>query len=561
MTHRGAATDANSAELDLEMIFDKKQRNWWIQVKSNFSVTGGFGIIAVSAPFRLNGSPMRKHPTLPPCHVMFCRRISMVPVVLCLCGLIFQCEYALHGQQEKESEDPPKKIDPQQLKGLIPAEGGAPESTSEGYWLIDAEKAFAQARKENKSVLINFTGSDWCSWCIKLEGEVFSKPDFSKDALEEFVFLKLDFPSDKSNQSKKEISQNEELKTKFGVAGFPSIYVCDSQGRPVAKTGYLAGGPAKYLTHLRKFREKLIERNELFALAAKESGAAKAELLDRGLGLMDEGIATSHYEDVIKQIVTLDKENKLGLRGKYYAAQDAEERRRILEKVDVVVNSLPPQAALIEIEKAMKEIALPANSKIDALQQKLYLLKSLQRNNDADRLLDEMVSLDGLTDDRRERILIQKAYNFVETKRNAAALVFLDEKINTYPQNAALVTAKGEILDMLEDHEKAVEAYDAAILLSGGSESMAEIIAMKAYALVALERVPDAIEVFQAFIDSDEHPDFVKADLLIQKAMLLREVGRTDAAELAEKQALERAESEEQKSELTELIRQLQEIE
>ena len=60
---------------------------------------------------------------------------------------------------------------------------------------------------------------------------------------------------------------------------------------------------------------------------------------------------------------------------------------------------------------------------------------------------------------------------------------------------------------------------------------------------------------------SIEHPDFVKADLLIQKAMLLREVGRTDAAELAEKQALERAESEEQKSELTELIRQLQEIE
>ena len=464
------------------------------------------------------------------------------------------------GSEKGESEKAPDLDDLSPLKDAS-KKSDEVEGVKEGYWYINAEKAFADAKKNNKSVLMNFTGSDWCGWCIKLEGEVFSKQAFSKQALKEFVFLKLDFPSDKSKLSKETAEQNEAYKNKFGVAGFPSIYICDSQERPFAKTGYLAGGPEKYLAHVKKFREQLKERNELLALAAVAKGEKKAELLDRALGLMDEGIATGHYEDVIEQIVKLDKDNKFGLRKKYWAAQDLEEQRRILAKVDVICRTLDPEAALTEIESALKDITLPANSRIDALQQKLYVLKELQKDEAADDLLDQMVSIDGLSEDRRNRILVQKAYNYVETKRIEEALVFLDEKSKTYPQSHILVSSKGEILDSLSKHEEAIVEFDRALLLAqDSSEASAEIIGMKAYALVAMEKTDEAIKAFQAFVDSDLHPNYAKADLLIQKAMLLREVDRKDAAELAEKQALELADSEEQKAELQELINQLKEI-
>ena len=90
--------------------------------------------------------------------------------------------------------------------------------------------------------------------------------------------------------------------------------------------------------------------------------------------------------------------------------------------------------------------------------------------------------------------------------------------------------------------------------LTDGSEATAKIVSMKAYALVALDRSSDALALFQAFVDSDEHPNYVKADLLVEKAILLLENDRKDAAELAEKQAMELAESDEQKREIQEIL-------
>lgn len=479
-----------------------------------------------------------------------------------LCSLfIVGLSTNLMAQGTPGKTQPKTKPGPADLEKIAPIrnkdnENNADGPRMDGYWFLDADKAMETAAKSNKSLIMNFTGSDWCGWCIKLDKEVFSKRDFKKEALKDFVFLKLDFPSDKSKQTPAEIEQNEKLKNKLGVAGFPSIYVCDAQGRPFAKTGYLEGGPEKYLAHLKSFRKKLIERNELFALAARADGDKKAELLDRALSLMDPDIATTHYEDVIKQIVTIDKSNRLGLRQKYYAAQDAEERRRILAKLDVIVNTLESDRALTEFDKAYSEVTLPPNEKIDALQQKLFLLKKLDRTADADKLLDEMASVDGLTENRRERILVQKAFNYVATGRPDDGLSFLDDQIKTHPQSHVLLTTKGEMLDSMGKHQQALEAFDAALPLCDSSEAVANVVALKAYSLVALEKTDAALKLFDEFVDSQQHPDYVKADLLVQKAILLLENGREAAAELAQKQALELAESDEQKREIESILKE-----
>ena len=100
--------------------------------------------------------------------------------------------------------------------------------------------------------MVNFTGSDWCKWCFKLSDEVFSQDEFKEYADENLVLVKVDFPEHKeqSNQTK---MYNQSLAQKFGVEGFPTIIIINSEGRMVAKTGYQEGGPINYINHIKSF--------------------------------------------------------------------------------------------------------------------------------------------------------------------------------------------------------------------------------------------------------------------------------------------------------------------
>lgn len=119
-------------------------------------------------------------------------------------------------------------------------------------WLTDFEKAKTQAKEENKHILIDFSGSDWCGWCIKLDKEVFQKDEFKAYAKDNLVLVLADFPRDKSKVSEVTAAQNEKLAKEFGVRGFPTVFVLAPDGSTVGKTGYQAGGPDAYVEHLKK---------------------------------------------------------------------------------------------------------------------------------------------------------------------------------------------------------------------------------------------------------------------------------------------------------------------
>src|SRR5207247_1267018 len=109
-------------------------------------------------------------------------------------------------------------------------------------WLTDLPKAQAQAKKENKLVLLDFTGSDWCGWCIRLNKEVFSKSEFADYAKKNLVLVEVDFPRNKKlpDDLKK---ANNALGRKYGVDGYPTLVVMKADGTVVWKQdGYLAGG-------------------------------------------------------------------------------------------------------------------------------------------------------------------------------------------------------------------------------------------------------------------------------------------------------------------------------
>ena len=123
--------------------------------------------------------------------------------------------------------------------------------SAEAEWMTDFTAAKAKAKAEKKTILLNFTGSDWCGWCMKLDKEVFSQPEFIEYAKDNLVLVTVDFPR-KTKLDEKLAKQNEKLSDKYDVQGFPTIVLARSTGSEKAETGYQEGGAAKYVEHLKK---------------------------------------------------------------------------------------------------------------------------------------------------------------------------------------------------------------------------------------------------------------------------------------------------------------------
>lgn len=119
-------------------------------------------------------------------------------------------------------------------------------------WMTDFEKAKAKAKSDNKYVLVDFSGSDWCGWCVKLDKEVFSQKPFQEYAKDHLVLVLADFPNDKSKQSEEVQTQNKQLAKDFSISGFPTVFILSPEGKTVAKMGYQAGGPEAYVEEIKK---------------------------------------------------------------------------------------------------------------------------------------------------------------------------------------------------------------------------------------------------------------------------------------------------------------------
>ena len=121
-------------------------------------------------------------------------------------------------------------------------------------WLTDLEAAKAQGVKENKPVLVDFTGSDWCPPCIQLHKVVFQSAEFAAVA-SKYVLVELDYPR-KTPQAPELKAKNAELSKKFGISGFPTVLLIDAKsGEVFGKTVGFGGQTAKeYLDKLASFK-------------------------------------------------------------------------------------------------------------------------------------------------------------------------------------------------------------------------------------------------------------------------------------------------------------------
>jgi protein disulfide-isomerase len=118
-------------------------------------------------------------------------------------------------------------------------------------WVTDFAKAKEMAQKSQKPIFIYFTGSDWCSWCMKMDKEILKTPAFIRQAAPEFIFMKVDFPT-YTVLDEATVKQNEELKNQYNIRGFPTIVILDPHGDMVTQLHYENVGGDAYAKNLLK---------------------------------------------------------------------------------------------------------------------------------------------------------------------------------------------------------------------------------------------------------------------------------------------------------------------
>ena len=261
-------------------------------------------------------------------------------------------------------------------------------STAAGEgWMTDFEAAKQKAAAENKDLLVDFTGSDWCGWCIKLVDEVFKHDAFKKGVADNFVLVEIDFPQDKSKLDEATQKQNEILKEKYSIQGFPTILLLDDQGRPYARTGYQAGGPEKYLTHLDGLLAVKKKRDEALMAAEKLEGPAKAKSLVEALKLLPEG-QLSHYSKITQQIATLDPKDESG----FVAGEKLKQAVVTLDKnYMAAVRSGKNDEAIAMVDKFIADFQITGEKKQSMLGMKMTPLLAGRQFDEAAKILDEIV--------------------------------------------------------------------------------------------------------------------------------------------------------------------------
>ena len=165
-------------------------------------------------------------------------------------GEVAQKRAAANTQYRIQAINQPAPRPPADESAAQPSSAG---QSSESSWGTDLPAALNQARSENKMVLLDFTGSDWCGWCIKFDKDVLSTDKFAGYAKSKLVLVRLDFPHHKEQDAALK-QANEQLSKRFGVDGFPTFVLLNSAGKELwRQVGYAEGGPDAFIAELDRF--------------------------------------------------------------------------------------------------------------------------------------------------------------------------------------------------------------------------------------------------------------------------------------------------------------------
>lgn len=319
------------------------------------------------------------------------------------------------------------------LAGLLLALTASLASAGGEGWMTDFEAAKKKATSENKDLLLDFTGSDWCPPCKKLTANILGKDEFKKGASAKYILVELDFPKDKSGQSKETQKQNNELRKKYNIKGYPTILLIDVKGLPYGQTGYQAGGPADYLKHLDSLQKNKVNRDQALEKAAKLEGVEKAKALVTAIEGLPEA-QLSFYSDLTAEIVKLDPEDQSGFSSKQKLK---EARAKLDEEIMTAMRSGQGATVPAKIDKFITDNKLEGDHKNELLTAKLSIeVSNTIQTGDYDKALkmvDTYITENKITGEEKQTVLGLKIRPLMQAKKLEAAGKILDEIIATDP--------------------------------------------------------------------------------------------------------------------------------
>ncbi len=373
------------------------------------------------------------------------------------------------------------------------------------------------------------------------------------------MLVKFDFPK-QTEQDPEIAKQNDEYAKKFGINGFPTLVLTDNKLKPFAFAGYEQGGFQNYLAVLEEARKLRVERDENLKLAEGKTGAERAKFLDQAISKIRSEIINVYYADIVAEIVELDKDGQLGLRAKWNAAEDAEMRKVIMTDVMMISRLEKPERAIEFIDEVLKEIDFNNSEKLEIYQIKLNLIRQLNDDARTDAMLDEMIAMDGVEGETRQRLVVKKIYLMIGSGRRDQAMKLLDETITEGAGSVYLYLAKGELHNAKQEYADAVAAFDIGLKTARSNpDVMIELVSARADALFEMEDAEGALQSLDSFADDTQMPADLRAEALLHKSMIMRDMKRTRQARLAENRAIEVCESAKQKAEMKKIIDRLRE--
>lgn len=303
-------------------------------------------------------------------------------------------------------------------------------------WMIDLEAAKKKAAEENKGLLLNFTGSDWCGACIRLHNDVFKTEAFQVYVEDRFVLVEIDLPQDKSKLSEATIAQNEQLQMDFSVRTFPTILLMDAQGRPYARTGYLKGGPVPYVAHLEERIKVKTDFKAQITAADQLEGVEKSKAYIAAMSLIPEEYAR-FYEAELNTIYLNDPEDTTKYRAKITWDQKTAE---LVARVSVCGDY---DLANTIIETFEKETEMNHEMKTEIM---LYRLR---------------LAAEGYSARKGDKVAESKVLAAIETELSAASL-----DIDTKQE---ILSYKDLVYGVSDQHDKQIEVIDQIIALDSES--------------------------------------------------------------------------------------------
>ena len=306
-------------------------------------------------------------------------------------------------------------------------------------WHTDFEEGKKAAAESGKTLLVDFTGSDWCHWCIKLKEEVFSQEAFASVS-EDYVLVELDFPQGEGLITPEQRAKNEEIAQKFSVQGFPSVILFDGD-RAIARTGYQAGGPEAYLNHLAEIEKPFKD------LKAAEGDARKEALASFLKTIPGQEIEES-FQAEFTELKKLDPEDESGFIAEMASA------KAMAKFEDVVEQNLASgefDTVLTEVESFLAEYNPEGEQRQHVLMARVMVYVEQGEKDKAFSQLDAMAALAPES---------QLSQHLAEIKENIEGHLEMKSKIEDEEEaekEAASESAEPTVVEEAEKAEKAGE--------------------------------------------------------------------------------------------------------